>query len=132
MAITEFDFSLTHEEKIDILLEVSALLNEPEMFYQGRLSNNDRTRHCTFGHLNVVFAKKYNYSNEATYRPERSEMATKLNEKAQVMYPDCPLGQSGGAVWEFVCIPSVNDNLGRIEAKSVVDAVIQDMKDGLY
>jgi hypothetical protein len=112
---------------VDILLEVSNRLNDPYRFYKGSLRNGNDTKQCTLGHLEDVIREfgytTHNYAAQNT----NNKLSRVLNEKARIMYPDCPT-VGGPMPFDKVCIASVNDYLGRIPAKAVVDAVIKDLK----
>jgi hypothetical protein len=114
--------------EIEILLEVSARLSDPDMFNQGAYNNEAETKFCTLGHLERVLLT--HYDNDYRAFDWACNYAMILDEYAKRMFPACPLNQ-GANFFPDVCIASVNDFMGRKEAKAIIDARIRDLKDGL-
>jgi hypothetical protein len=103
---------VTKEEEIEILLEVSARMNNPNT-WTINLFHRHGIQHCAVGHVeNVIYEL---YGHKVLIGPIHNS----LDRVARLLFP----ARNG--------ITSVNDNDGRIAAKSVIDRRIRDLKDGL-
>jgi hypothetical protein len=99
---------LTVEEEIDILLEVSARLDNPNTWTMGTFHSG--MRHCTVGHiLNVLDEYNYGYADRLVFI---------VRSLDRTSFPLFGLGLTG-----------VNDKKGRKAAKLVVETRIRDLKD---
>jgi hypothetical protein len=102
---------VTKEEEIEILLEVSARMNNPDT-WTINLYHKDGIQHCAVGHVENVAYELY---GEVLI----GSIHANLDRVARLLFP----ARNGIVV--------VNDNDGRIAAKSVIDRRIRDLKDGL-
>ena len=100
------------EEQIEVLLEVSARLNDPRLFHRGSL--NHGRRRCTIGHMNQICLEKYGNPHNDIY----THMVINLNKMSNKFYPP------------VMNITFVNDQFGRLAAKNVVDETIRELKNG--